>query len=122
MSKILQTQLPIAVGPVNSELFNRLVRVLEINLASVDVDNTRQVNDTDKETQNFIAGSIIWNTTLGVLQVYTGFKWVDIGERLNNFGFETQATLGQITVTTNGNVSIDITSSYEGYGVEKWYS
>jgi len=56
------------------------------------------------------------------LQVYTGFKWVDIGERLNNFGFETQATLGQITVTTNGNVSIDITSSYEGYGVEKWYS
>ena len=114
MSKILQTQLPIAVGSVSPEVFNRLIRILEINLGSVDVDNTRQVNDSDKLIQNFLAGSIIWNTTLGVLQFFDGFEWVDIGERLNNLGFEAQANLGQATVTTNGNVSINITSTNEG--------
>ena len=74
MSKILQTQLPIAIGDVSPEVFNRLIRILEINLGAVDVDQTQQVNESDKNTLNFLAGSIIWNTTLGVLQVYTGNK------------------------------------------------
>ena len=48
MSKILQTQLPIAVGSVSPDIFNRLTRILEINLGAVDVDSTQQVNDADK--------------------------------------------------------------------------
>ena len=43
MSKLLQTQLPIASDTVTSDLFNRLVRILEINLGSVDLDNVRQL-------------------------------------------------------------------------------
>jgi hypothetical protein len=42
MSKILQTQLPIAVGSVSPEIFNRLTRILEINLGAVDVNATQQ--------------------------------------------------------------------------------
>ena len=108
MSKILQTQLPIAIGDVSPETFNRLVRILEINLGAVDVDQTRQVNDSDKTTLNFLAGSIIWNTTLGVLQVYTGNKWVDIGERTNDLGFEMTASVGKVDVKTNGNITINV--------------
>jgi len=108
MSKILQTQLPIATGNVSPETFNRLVRILEINLGAVDPDQTRQVNDADKTTLNFLAGSIIWNTTLGVLQVYTGNKWVDIGERTNDLGFEMTASVGKVDVKTNGNITINV--------------
>ena len=67
MSKILQTQLPTAVGNVSPDIFNKLVRILELNLGAVDVNQTLQINDSDKNTLNFLAGSIIWNTTLGVL-------------------------------------------------------
>jgi hypothetical protein len=108
MSKILQTQLPIATGDVSPETFNRLVRILEINLGAVDPDQTRQVNDADKTTFNFLAGSIIWNTTLGVLQVYTGNKWVDIGERTNDLGFEMTASVGKVDVKTNGDITINV--------------
>ena len=108
MSKILQSQLPIATGNVSPETFNRLVRILEINLGAVDPDQTRQVNDADKTTLNFLAGSIIWNTTLGVLQVYTGNKWVDIGERTNDLGFEMTASVGKVDVKTNGDITINV--------------
>ena len=108
MSKILQTQLPIATGDVSPDIFNRLVRILEINLGAVDVDQTQQVNDSDKTALNFVAGSIIWNTTLGVLQVYTGNKWVDIGQRTNDFGFEMTGSVGKLDVKTNGNISINV--------------
>ncbi len=114
MSKILQTQLPIAVGSVSPDIFNRLTRILEINLSAVDVNSTQQVNDADKLKFNFLPGSIIWNTTLGVLQVYTGSKWVDIGERANDFGFEATLSLGKIDVNTGGDISINITNFNNG--------
>ena len=110
MSKILQTQLPVASDTVTPDIFNRLARILEINLGAVDVNNTQQVNDADKLKFNFLAGSIIWNTTLGVLQVYTGNKWVDIGERTNNLGFEASANLGRVDIKIAGDISINVAS------------
>ena len=44
MSKLLQTQLPLAQSEVTPDTFNRLIRLLEINLGAVDLDNTRQVS------------------------------------------------------------------------------
>jgi hypothetical protein len=108
MSKLLQTQLPIANDTVTSDVFNRLVRILEINLGSVDLDNVRQINDTEKNTLKFNDGSIIWNTTVGVLQVYTGNKWVDIGDRTLPKGFEVTADVGEVSIKTNGNISITL--------------
>tara|TARA_R100001244_G_scaffold130228_1_gene102189 strand:+ start:1167 stop:1535 length:369 start_codon:yes stop_codon:yes gene_type:complete len=122
MSKLLQTQLPIASDTVTPDLFNRLVRILEINLGAVDTDNIRQINETDKNTLQFNAGSIIWNTSIDVLQVYTGNRWLDIEKRGLDTGYEMQAELGKITVTTDGNVSVNVTDNITGYGVERWYS
>ena len=40
MAKILETRLPVAIGELSPETFNRLVRVLELSLNKVDVDAT----------------------------------------------------------------------------------
>ena len=50
MSKILQTQLPLASEQVTSDIFNRLVRILELNLGAVDLDNVRQITDAEKNS------------------------------------------------------------------------
>ena len=108
MSKILQTQLPLASDTVTSDIFNRLVRILEINLGSVDLDNIRQISDAEKNTLLFNDGSIIWNTTVGVLQVYTGNKWVDIGDRTLPKGFEMTSDVGKVSIKTNGDITIEV--------------
>jgi len=108
MSKLLQTQLPLAQTEVSPDVFNRLIRLLEINLGSVDLDNTRQVSENELNTINFNAGSIIWNTTLEVLQVYTGNEWVDIGTRLVNDGLQATSAVGKVTVRNNGATSIKL--------------
>jgi hypothetical protein len=108
MSKILQTQLPLATDTVSSDIFNRLVRILEINLGAVDLDNVRQISDAEKNTLQFNAGSIIWNTTIGVLQVYTGNKWVDIGDRTLAKGFEMTSEVGTVTIKIAGATTIEL--------------
>ena len=108
MSKLLQTQLPIAQTEVTPDVFNRLIRLLEINLGSVDLDNTRQVSENELNTINFNTGSIIWNTTLEVLQVYTGNEWVDIGTRLVDDGLQATSAVGKVTVRNNGATSIKL--------------
>tara|TARA_R110000782_G_scaffold87363_1_gene169294 strand:+ start:972 stop:1340 length:369 start_codon:yes stop_codon:yes gene_type:complete len=122
MSKILQTQLPIASDTVTSDVFNRLIRILEINLGAVDLDNTRQINEADKNILQFNPGSIIWNTSIDVLQVYTGNRWIDVEKRGLDTGYEMQAQLGNVTVTTDGNVTVNVTENITGFGVERWYS
>ena len=108
MSKILQTQLPVASDTVTSDIFSRLVRILEIKLGAVDLDNIRQISDPEKNILKFNTGSIIWNTTVGVLQVYTGNKWVDIGERTLPKGFEMTSDVGEVSVKTNGDITIEL--------------
>ncbi len=45
MAKILETRLPLAPdGEVRADTFNRLVRILEINLGATDVDQTPVFN------------------------------------------------------------------------------
>ena len=122
MSKILQTQLPTATDTLSPEIFNRLVRILELNLGPIDTDNTRQVSIEQRGSLSFNPGSIIWNTTLGVLQVWTGNEWVDIGKKIFDTGYQANAYLGNVTVTTGGDVSINVTENLTGYGIEKWYS
>jgi hypothetical protein len=95
-------------GSPMTNVFNRLVRILEINLGAVDLDNVRQISDAEKNTLQFNAGSIIWNTTVGVLQVYTGNEWVDIGERFLPKGFEMASDVGSVSVKTNGDITIEL--------------
>jgi len=112
MSRLLSTRLPQSMGDsVTSDTYNRLVRVLELNLATFDPDNTRQITASERDTLKFNDGSVIWNTTVGVLQVWTGQYWLDIGQRLIDFGYEAKAVLGKVTVTTGGDTSINISNN-----------
>tara|TARA_R110001599_G_scaffold75767_2_gene207676 strand:+ start:250 stop:621 length:372 start_codon:yes stop_codon:yes gene_type:complete len=123
MSRLLATRLPQSMGDsVTSDTYNRLVRVLELNLATFDPDNTRQITASERDTLKFNEGSVIWNTTVGVLQVWTGQYWLDIGQRLIDFGYEAKAVLGGVTVTTGGDVSINVGTSNKGFGVETYYT
>ena len=50
MAKLLPTRLPISMdAQVTSDTYNRLVRVLEINLGQFDPQNTLQVNNTQRD-------------------------------------------------------------------------
>tara|TARA_R110000796_G_C14462294_1_gene424623 strand:- start:35 stop:406 length:372 start_codon:yes stop_codon:yes gene_type:complete len=123
MSKLIATRLPQSMGKeVTSDTYNRLVRVLELNLGTFDPDNTRQINAQERDTLKFNKGSVIWNTSVEVLQVWTGFYWLDIGERLIDLGYEASALLGEVTVTTGGDVSINVGGSNKGFGVETYYT
>ena len=109
MSKILPTQLPLAQGEyVSADLFNRLVRILEINLGSVDPDNTLQLSTTERDKLNFNIGTLIFNTTTEVLQVYNGHNFLDLGTPANPQGYEAQGLVGSISVKTNGNITITL--------------
>jgi len=123
MSKLLTSRLPLAQGSeITSDTYNRLVRVLEINLGEFDPDNTRQINTTERDTLFFNPGTLIWNTSIGVLQVYTGEYWVDLGAPSNPQGYQAEAQVGKLSVKTNGNITVDLGSSQSGWETEKYYT
>ena len=123
MSKILQTQLPLAYGETASvDVFNRLVRILEINLGSVDPDNTLQLSTTERDQLSFNIGTLIFNTTTEVLQVYNGHEFLDLGTPANPQGYQVKALVGSVSVKTGGDITINLGSSLEGWGIEKYYT
>ena len=107
MAKILETKLPIAIGEISPETFNRLVRVLELSLNKIDVDSTLAVNETQRNENQFERGDIIWNLATDQLQLWTGEQWVDLYTGTEN-GVEGVASLGKVTVSTNGAATIPI--------------
>ena len=107
MAKILETKLPIAIGEISPETFNRLVRVLELSLNKVDVDSTLSVNETQRNENQFQKGDIIWNLSTDQLQLWTGEQWVDLYTGTEN-GVQGVASLGKISVSTNGSTTIPI--------------
>ena len=107
MAKLLETKLPVAIGEISPETFNRLVRILELSLNRVDVDSTLSVNATQRNTNKFQAGDIIWNLTTSQLQLWTGTQWVDIYAGTEK-GVEGVSGLGKITIATNGATTVPI--------------
>jgi len=107
MGKLLQTRLPTSIGEISSETFNRLVRVLELSLNTVDVDATLSVNETQRNENKFNNGDIIWNLSTNQLQLWTGEQWVDLYSG-NEKGVQAVAQIGNITVATGGATSIEI--------------
>tara|TARA_Y100001973_G_C5205592_1_gene341318 strand:- start:3054 stop:3365 length:312 start_codon:yes stop_codon:yes gene_type:complete len=101
MAKLLPTNLPFAVDEVSPELFNKLIRILELNLGQVDILNTYQVNTTDRDKQNFNTGTIIFNTSTNSLQLWDGFEFVNLSTPFTAkciVGTATSA-VGSVTVT-----------------------
>jgi len=107
MGKLLETRLPIAFNEVDPSIYNRMVRILEINLGRFDTTATPEYNDTQIAQNKFSAGDVIWNTNKSVLQVYTGSKWQDISTR-TDVGLEATGYAGNLTVSTNGATSINL--------------
>ena len=116
MAKLLRTSLPFSYdGQVSADLYNRLLRILEINLGEFDPDNTRQITTEEKLDNKFNLGAIVFDTTLEKLQVYDGDDWLTIatvapavvsGPPTN--GLEAQASLGTLSVSAGGDIKITL--------------
>ena len=122
MGKLLESRLPLAITDVDANIFNRLVRILEINLGKFDPSSTPQFNDSNIGTLGFNAGDVIWNTSIGVLQVYTGNRWIQLHAPVSPQGYELQASVGSVTIKIAGDTTINLGSSTEYWDVEKWYT
>ena len=73
MSRLLETRLPLASGEkLDSGTFNRLVRILELNLGSVDITISPHFNADQISELQFATGSIIFNTTTEIHQAFDG--------------------------------------------------
>jgi len=107
VSKLLETKLPVAIGPITPEIFNRLVRVLELSLNKVDVNSTVNVNESQRNINQFNSGDLIWNLSTQQLQLWTGEQWSDIYSGTEK-GVQGTMSLGQVSVSTNGNTIIPI--------------
>ena len=63
MGKLLETRLPLAITEhepfVHSGIYNRMIRILEINLGRFDTTATPEYNDTQVSQNKFNAGDII---------------------------------------------------------------
>jgi hypothetical protein len=105
MSKLLPTRLPISNTPqVEADTYNRLVRILEINLGAVDPDNTQQVTTTRRNEGFFNTGSLVFNTNTNTLQCWDGVRWRDLFTSqfyaTDDLGLSSVASLGTVSVTT----------------------
>ena len=79
MSSILQTRLPLAQGEtVSSDVFNRMIRILELNLSAVDINISPHFNATEISELQFATGAVIFNTTLGIHQAFDGTQLRDL--------------------------------------------
>ena len=107
MAKLLETRLPVAFNEVEPELYNRMIRILEINLGRFDPTATPQYNDSTLNENQYAAGDVIWNTSKNVLQIYTGNKWQDLSTR-TEVGLSATGSVGTLTVATNGSTTINL--------------
>ena len=94
MSKLLATNLPLELGDSVTPLtYNKLVRILELNLGQFDPDNIRQIDGETLNKVNFYAGSI---------------KWENISTPKKPQGFEALGSVGKVTVINKGDTTIII--------------
>lgn len=102
MSRLLETRLPLAYGEgVEVETFNRLVRVLEINLGAVDFTISPHFNATQISTLQFATGAIIFNTTNQIHQAFDGNALRDLySHQTYPVGQVITSGLGTVTVNT----------------------
>ena len=104
MSVLLPTRLPLAQGSdqsVSADTFNRLVRILEINLGGVDFSISPHFNATEISELQFATGAIIFNTTDGIHQAFDGTQFRDLySHQSYPTGQQITSAVGAVTVTT----------------------
>ena len=102
MSKLLPTRLPFADGQsVTADTFNRLVRILELNLGSVDPNAVQIFNSTEISELQFATGAIIFNSTTEVHQAFDGTEFRNLYQHQTYLtGLSVTMSLGTVTVST----------------------
>ena len=102
MSKLLPTRLPLADGQsVTADTFNRLVRILELNLGSVNPNAVQIFNSTEISELQFATGAIIFNSTTEVHQAFDGTEFRNLYEHQTYLtGLSVTMSLGTVTVST----------------------
>ena len=102
MSKLLPTRLPLADGQsVTADTFNRLVRILELNLGSVDPNAVQIFNSTEISELQFATGTIIFNSTTEVHQAFDGTEFRNLyAHQTYLTGLSATMSLGTVTVST----------------------
>lgn len=101
MGKLLETRLPnVTTNEVTPEVFNRLVRILEINLSAFDPDSVRHYTNTELDELQFATGSIIFNSTTSVHQAFDGTNFRNLYEHQTYVsGVSATMSLGTVSVT-----------------------
>tara|TARA_R100001082_G_scaffold62020_1_gene34645 strand:+ start:3393 stop:3704 length:312 start_codon:yes stop_codon:yes gene_type:complete len=101
MSKLLPTRLPLAQGEtVNADVFNRMVRVLELNLGAVDINISPHFNATEISELQFATGAVIFNTTTQIHQAFDGTRLRDLySHQTYPTGLAMTSAVGAVTVT-----------------------
>jgi len=107
MARLLETRLPLANGSVEPDLYNRLVRILELSLDGFDPTATYQYTNTTRNQNLFNRGDIIWNLTELALQVYDGAEWQTLYAPSGK-GVSATGELGTITVQASGSTTVSI--------------
>jgi hypothetical protein len=102
VSKLLPTRLPLADGQsVTADTFNRLVRILELNLGSVDPNAVQIFNSTEISELQFATGTIIFNSTTEVHQAFDGTEFRNLYQHQTYLtGLSVTMSLGTVTVST----------------------
>ena len=100
MSKLLPTRLPQAQGEsVSASTFNRLVRVLELNLGAQNPDDVQHFSADDLSALQFRSGAIIFNTTVEVHQAFDGNVFRDLySHQTYPAGVEVSSAIGAVTI------------------------
>ena len=117
MAKLLKTNLPLAQGEVTPDLFNNLVRILEINLGSFDPDNITQLTTAERDIGNFNLGQIIYNTSTTTLQYWDGSTFQDISSlgatnlNITDGSASIAINLNSETLTLAGGTGIDTSAN-----------
>ena len=102
MSRLLETRLPLATGEkIDSGTFNRLIRVLELNLGAVDITISPHFNADQISELQFATGSIIFNTTTEIHQAFDGTRFRDLySHQTYPTGVGIASSVGSVTVST----------------------
>ena len=108
MARLLETRLPLATEPeVRKDIFNKLIRVLELNLGAYDTNATPAFIVSKRDQLKFNDGDVIWNLNESVLQVWTGDSWENISTP-KTAGVSGTGAVGTLQVINAGAIDVAI--------------
>ncbi len=106
MGKLLTAALPQAMGQnVDSQIFNRLSRILELSFNAYDTDATPSYHVPDRDEGKFDKGDVIWNLDEGVLQVWLGDYWENLSTPSTS-GLSATGSVGTVQVIASGDITV----------------